>query len=47
LKAEYEEQAKSHHLYPYITFDDLYNQRIHHTYLPNQPAATTQSGNSR
>jgi len=34
LKAEYEEQAKSHHLYPYITFDDMYNERIHHTYLP-------------
>jgi len=34
LKAEYEEQAKSHHLYPYITWDDLFQGRIHHTYLP-------------
>jgi len=34
LKAEYEEQAKLHHLYPYITWDDLYNERTHHTYLP-------------
>ena len=31
LKAEFEEQAKSHHLYPYITFDDVFNGRIHHT----------------
>jgi len=29
LKAEFEEQAKSHHLYPYITFDDVWNGRIH------------------
>jgi arylsulfatase A-like enzyme len=35
LKAEYEDQAKSHHLYPYITFDDMYNERTHHTYLPD------------
>jgi arylsulfatase len=34
LKAEFEEQAQSHHLYPYITFDDLYAGRTHHTYLP-------------
>jgi len=34
LKAEFEQQAQSHHLYPYITFDDVYNQRFHHTYLP-------------
>ena len=47
LKAEYEEQAQAHHLYPYITFDDLYNKRIHHTYLPKQSAETTQSSNSR
>ena len=33
-KAEFEQQAQSHHLYPYITFDDVYNQRFHHTYLP-------------
>jgi len=36
LKAEFEEQAQSHHLYPYITFDDLYAGRIHHTYLPQR-----------
>jgi arylsulfatase A-like enzyme len=47
LKAEYEEQAQSHHLYPYITFDDLYNERIHHTYLPKQSAATAQSSKSK
>jgi len=34
LKAEFEQQAQSHHLYPYITFDDVYNQRFHHTHLP-------------
>ena len=34
LKAEFEEQAKSHHLYPYINWDDLRNGRTHHTYLP-------------
>jgi arylsulfatase A-like enzyme len=47
LKAEYEQQAQSHHLYPYITFDDLYNQRIHHTYLPKQSAATAQTSNGK
>jgi arylsulfatase A-like enzyme len=35
LKSEFEEQAQSHHLYPYITFDDLYQKRIQHTYLPD------------
>jgi arylsulfatase len=34
LKAEFEEQAKSHHLYPYINWDDLHNGKTHHTYLP-------------
>jgi len=34
LKAEFEEQAKEHHLAPFITFDDLYAGRTHHTYLP-------------
>jgi arylsulfatase A-like enzyme len=34
LKEEFEQQAQSHHLYPYITFDDLLEKRIHHTYLP-------------
>ena len=29
LKAEFEEQAKAHHLYPYITWDDVLNGRIH------------------
>lgn len=31
LKALFEEQAKSHHLYPYITWDDVLNRRIHPT----------------
>jgi arylsulfatase A-like enzyme len=31
LKALFEEQAKAHHLYPYITWDDVMNSRIHHT----------------
>ena len=31
LKALYEEQAKAHHLYPYITWDDVYAARIHRT----------------
>jgi len=31
LKAEFEEQAKEHHLYPYITWDDVFNGRIHRT----------------
>jgi arylsulfatase A-like enzyme len=32
LKAEFEEQAKAHHLYPYITWDDVLNApRIHRT----------------
>lgn len=31
LKALFEEQAKSHHLYPYITWDDVYAARIHRT----------------
>lgn len=35
LKAEFEQQAQSHHLYPYITFDDMREKRIHHTYLPD------------
>ena len=29
LKAEFEEQAKAHSLYPYITWDDVFNGRIH------------------
>jgi arylsulfatase A-like enzyme len=29
LKALFEEQAKAHHLYPYITWDDVMNARIH------------------
>jgi hypothetical protein len=32
LKAEFEEQAKSHHLAPFLTFDDI--RDTHHTYLP-------------
>ena len=35
LRAEFEQQAQSHHLYPYITFDDMHEQRIKHTYLPD------------
>jgi arylsulfatase A-like enzyme len=31
LKAQFEEQAKAHHLYPYITWDDVMNRRIHRT----------------
>ena len=31
LKALFEEQAKAHHLYPYITWDDVFNARIHRT----------------
>jgi len=31
LKAEFEEQAKAHHLYPYITWDDVEKGRIHRT----------------
>ena len=31
LKAEFEEQAKAHNLYPYITWDDVVNARIHRT----------------
>ena len=47
LKAEFEEQAKAHHLYPYITFDDLYAGRIKHTYLPRQPLPQGTLSNSR
>jgi hypothetical protein len=51
LKAEFEEQAQSHHLYPYITFDDLYSGRTHHTYLPqwylDRQKAQAQSSNSK
>jgi arylsulfatase len=36
LKAEFEEQAKAHHLYPYITWDDVLNGRIHRT--PGAPS---------
>jgi arylsulfatase len=31
LKAEFEQQAKAHNLYPYITWDDVFNGRIHRT----------------
>src|ERR1700691_5206712 len=31
LKAEFEEEAKAHHLYPYITWDDVLKGRIHRT----------------
>src|ERR1035438_9106922 len=50
LKAEFEEQARLHHLAPYLTFDDMKN--THHTYLPQwyidrQNAAAAQSNNSK
>jgi len=52
LKAEFEEQAKAHHLAPYLTFDDMKN--THHTYLPqwyidrqNAAAAAAQAGSSK
>lgn len=31
LKALFEDQAQAHHLYPYITWDDVLNGRIHRT----------------
>ena len=31
LKGEFEAQAKAHNLYPYITWDDVFNGRIHRT----------------
>lgn len=31
LKGEFEAQAKAHNLYPYITWDDVFNARIHRT----------------
>jgi arylsulfatase len=31
LKAEFEAQAKTHNLYPLITWDDVFNGRIHRT----------------
>jgi arylsulfatase len=50
LKAEFEEQAKEHHLAPYLTFDDMKN--THHTYLPQwyldrQKEQAAQSSNSK
>jgi arylsulfatase len=50
LKAEFEQQAQSHHLYPYITFDDVYAQRFHHTYLPKgftPPGLLVNNNNSK
>jgi hypothetical protein len=40
LKAEFEDQAKSHHLYPYITWDDVENGRIHR--IPGQKSPMEQ-----
>ena len=38
LKAEFEEQAKAHQLYPYITWDDVVRARIHRiTWKPSYP----------
>jgi arylsulfatase len=31
LKALFEDQAQSHNLYPFITWDDVMNGRIHRT----------------
>jgi arylsulfatase len=51
LKAEFEEQAQSHHLYPYINWDDLHNGKTHHTYLPqwyiDRQKEAAQSSNSK
>jgi arylsulfatase A-like enzyme len=50
LKAEFDEQAKAHHLAPYITWDDVYQKRYHHTYLPPwlpQPGLLVQSNSSK
>ena len=50
LKAEFEEQAKAHHLAPYLTFDDI--KLTHHTYLPQwyldrQKQAAAQASSSK
>ena len=51
LKAQFEEQAKAHHLYPYITWDDVFNARIHRTpgskSLAEAAKAVTKSGESQ
>jgi hypothetical protein len=30
LRTEFDEQAKAHNLYPYITWDDVFKGKIHH-----------------
>jgi len=50
LKAEFEQQAQQHHLYPYITWDDVFNGRIHRTkdskpFAEAIKAATKSEGN--
>jgi arylsulfatase A-like enzyme len=40
LKALFEEQAQAHHLYPYITWDDVFNRRIHR---PHDPKSISES----
>jgi arylsulfatase len=50
LKVEFEGQAKAHNLYPYITFDDMLNHRLHHTYLPEwlpDPAKKADQSNDK
>jgi len=52
LKAEFEEQAQLHHLYPYINWQDLHNGATHHTYLPQwyldqEKERAARSGNSK
>jgi len=51
LKGEFEEQAKAHNLYPLITWDDVFNGRIHRTpgskSLADAAKDITKSGDSQ
>jgi arylsulfatase A-like enzyme len=51
LKSEFEQQAQQHHLYPYITWDDVFNGRIHRTKdakpFAEAITAATKSGENR
>jgi len=51
LKALFEEQAKEHHLYPYITWDDVFKGRIHqgkiHRTIEEGLKDATKSGNKK
>ena len=44
LKDEFEQQAKAHHLYPYITWDDVFNGRIHRTKESKSSANSVKDG---